>query len=289
MRRRRLRTISRRTLLLGALGIALPGRALADEEDTPPGSDRAGAPILFVGARTPDAPVAVFSHGLGARGRALQWLAESLAARGFFCALPTHVESSGGALRQAFVAAFSGEGLGAAIDAKVADPALEKARSADIAAALAAADPVRRAPFRVLIGHSMGAAATMIEAGAQPRFGRIGHDAFDAYVAISPDGPGPLFAPDAWRGIRKPVLIVTGTRDRGAGGDWTWRARPFDSLPPGGKRLAVIPGAGHLQLGGLGSASVRETVTALAIEFVDSARSGVIAPSRVSGAEIRDK
>ncbi len=203
--------------------------------------------------------------------------------------LPTHAESSRSALRDAFFKAVLGEGLRRSIAAKVADAALENARSLDIAASLAAADPDRRAPFRVLIGHSMGAAATLIEAGAETRFGRIGRDAFDAYVAISPDGPGSLFLPDAWRDIRKPALIVTGTRDGGTEGDWRWRASVFDHLPPGGKRIGVIPMAGHLQLGGLSGPRIRDVVVALTEEFIDQARARRFSPSRVAGADIREK
>ena len=189
----------------------------------------------------------------------------------------------------AFGKVLAGERLRPTIAAEVANPALEKARSLDIAAALAAADPDHSAPFRMLVGHSMGASATLVEAGAQTRFPPIGHDAFDAYVAISPSGPGSLFAPGPWREIRKPVLIITGTRDTGMEGDWTWRASAFDQLPPGGKRLAILPGAGHLQLGGLSGPRIRDVVIALTVEFADQARAHAFAPSRAAGADIREK
>jgi len=279
--------VYRRTVLAAAPALALGGCGRAEE--TLHRADGLSVPAIFDGPRTPGAPVAVFSHGLGATGAALLWLAQPLAARGFLCVLPTHRESSGGALRDAWRHAGAGGGFRAAVADKVSDPALEAARSADIAASLAAADPARGAPFRLLIGHSMGAAATMIEAGALTRFGRIGHDAFDAYVAISPEGPGSLFPPGAWAAIRKPVLIITGTRDGGTEGDWAWRASPFYSLPPGEKRLAVIPLAGHLQLGGLGVAPVRRTVIALTTEFAGQARSHVFTHSEVAGADIREK
>lgn len=251
-------------------------------------SDGAQTPAIFIGPATDGAPIAVLSHGLGGRGTSLLWLALPLAAHGFRCVLPTHGESGGGALSETLRDALVPGGERAAIAAKVADPALEAARSADIAAALAAADPGRGAPFRLLIGHSMGAAATLIEAGAWTHFGRIGHDAFDAYVAISPEGPGSLFPAYAWRDIQKPVLIITGTRDAGAEGDWKWRASAFDHLHGGRKRLAVIPGAGHLQLGGFGSDRVRRTVTALTMEFADQSRAGDFPHSGVEGADIRE-
>ena len=279
---------SRRSVLLGAPSLVLASCRRSSGAQMLHRADDAGTPAIFIGPRAVGSPVAVFSHGLGARGDALRWLADPLAARGFLCVLPTHRESSGGALRDAWRSGASDGGLAKAIAAKVSDPVLERARSSDIAACLAAADPGHRAPFRLLVGHSMGAAATMIEAGAQTRFGRIGHDQFDAYVAISPEGPGSLFPPEAWSDIHKPVLIITGTRDRGTEGDWRWRASLFDSLPKGEKRLAVIPSAGHLQLGGLGAPRVRETVIALTTEFVSQVRARAFTHSRVDGADVRE-
>jgi alpha-beta hydrolase superfamily lysophospholipase len=72
----------------------------------------------------------------------------------------------------------------------VADEHAEQARLLDLDAALQWADGQCRAPFRVLLGHSMGAETVMLEAGAKNTIGvpspPAAQDRFDAYVALSP-------------------------------------------------------------------------------------------------------
>ena len=116
----------------------------------------------------------------------------------------------------------------------------------------------------------------------------MGSNRFDAYIALSPQGEGTAFGPSAWSGVTKPVLMVTGTNDRVFDSDYTARLTAFAGLPTGRKRLAIIPGAGHLQIGGIGSAAVSAIVQALALEFAGQA-SGSWGPSRVTGAKITDK
>jgi pimeloyl-ACP methyl ester carboxylesterase len=97
----------------------------------------------------------------------------------------------------------------------------------------------------------MGAATTMLEAGAVARFGRFGRDRFDAYVALSPQGVGVFWTETSWQAVRKPVLMITGTLDRGPDGDYTTRLEAFRRLPAGpAHRLAVFEGVNHLQLSG---------------------------------------
>jgi len=71
----------------------------------------------------------------------------------------------------------------------VNDPAAYGARMMDIAAAFDWAGKSCKAPFTALLGHSMGARTVMVEAGAKNKLGVRGHDRFDAYAAMSPDGP----------------------------------------------------------------------------------------------------
>jgi dienelactone hydrolase len=65
----------------------------------------------------------------------------------------------------------------------------------------------------VLLGHSMGAAVAMMDAGADNKMGVTGTASFDAYIALSPQGEGLIFPAHAWYKISKPVLLMTGTRD----------------------------------------------------------------------------
>jgi len=91
----------------------------------------------------------------------------------------------------------------------------------------------------------------MFEAGAHNKLIFDGHevqgkDRFDAYVALSPSGEGPIFSSDSWKGIRKPLFVLTGTHDKGLEGTWEWRTQPYDGMPAGGKWLGVMDGATHM-------------------------------------------
>ncbi len=123
------------------------------------------------------------------------------------------------------------------IDRAASDRAAHLARQADFDAILAAEEKRCRVPFKVLAGHSMGARAALVEAGATSTSGIAGRDRFDAYIAISPLGEGHSFFPTgAMKGIRKPVLVITGTEDRSVGGGYESRLATYEGLPPGRKR-----------------------------------------------------
>lgn len=155
--------------------------------------------------------------------------------------------------------------------ALVTDKNAEVAHLLDVGAALSWADARCHAPFRVLLGHSMGAETTMFEAGAKNMIGisspPAGQDRFDAYVALSPEGPGVVLPDHAWVGIHKPVLIMTGTRDQSLKVGPQARQIPFAELPSDGSRschwMGVISEATHANFagGGPGSEGVEPLVT----------------------------
>ena len=126
----------------------------------------------------------------------------------------------------------------------------------------------------------MGAATVMIEAGARNKVGVQGADSFNAYIALSPQGNGSIFPENAWSGIRRPVLLITGTRDTELGGaSWETRTEPFTNMPPGCKWLGVIDGASHLNLAGNGMSRKTETLTVQTISaFLDGIHTGDCSP-----------
>jgi dienelactone hydrolase len=211
------------------------------------------------GDRAP--PLAVLSHGAGGGCNEFRYLAEALRKAGWLAIVPGHAESSLEPLRQR----IAEEGFRAGTLSLTLDPRAHRARQLDIEAVLAWVDTLYQPAFRALIGHSMGSATTLIDAGAANSVGLAGQNRFDAYVAMSPQGPGSLFPSDAWSGIRKPVLIMTGTRDQGLEGDWQWRAQVFHGLPAGRNWLAVIDGAGHFAFSGRG---LRFGVRRLAVKTI---------------------
>lgn len=165
------------------------------------------------------------------------------------------------------------------------------ARMMDIAATLKWADKRCHAPFKAMLGHSMGAATVMLEAGAKNKLGVVGGNRFDAYVALSPQGPGGIFTDDAWRDIKKPVLVMTGTRDSGTEGTWQWRTETYKRMSTGCKWLGVVDGAGHLNFAQTAfSSGTHALVAKTSIEFLDGLRSGRCkAPGASSGMTLDTK
>lgn len=197
--------------------------------------------------------IAVISPGAGGTEKGLAYIAEALAKDGWLGVVVGHKESGPAVLRTD----MEDMGMKDALHKMTVDRPAYQARFMDIAAALAWARPRCDGKFAALIGHSMGAATVMIEAGAANRLKLAGKDRFDAYVALSPQGPGAIFPRHAWRNIGKPVLMLTGTRDKALEGAWTTRTVPYDDMPAGCKWLGVIDGATHMNLGGRGF--VRDT------------------------------
>lgn len=201
------------------------------------------------------APLAVISPGAGGSESGYRYLAKAMAYMGYTAVVMGHKESGMGSLR----ADVRADGIKAGIRALVTSRRAEDARLLDVGAALKWAESQCRRPFRVLLGHSMGSETVMLEAGAKNQIGvtspPAGQDRFDAYVALSPEGPGVVFPPGAWAGIHKPVLILTGTRDHSLNGSPANQQLPWHDLP--GRRddcqwMGVIRGATHLNFAGLG-------------------------------------
>jgi predicted dienelactone hydrolase len=233
------------------------------------------------------APLAVISPGAGGSEDGYKYLAEALRGDGWRAIVMGHKESGAAVLGRD----VRQSGIKGGLLDLTTNPAAYNARLTDIAAALQWASGTCQAPFTVLLGHSMGAATVMIEAGAQDKLGVTGLDRFAAYVALSPEGPGSIFPENAWSGIRKPLLILTGTRDRALEGGWQSRTVPFDSLPAGCKWLGVIDGATHMNFAGIGFAGKTEKLTLLEVKaFLDGVRDGKCgAPPPAEGITVKQK
>lgn len=266
-----------------AAAFLLPPSLLAQTRIAVPRSDGHSTPLLVysaAGAGSDCAPLAVISHGAGGSEDGYRYLAEAVAQNGYTAVVMGHRESGMDALRSD----MRKHGIRRGVRALVADPVAEQDRLLDVGAALAWADRQCRAPFRVLLGHSMGSETVMLEAGAKNFIGvaspPAGQDRFDAYVALSPEGPGIVFPEHAWNGIRKPILILTGTRDQSLKGGPEARQIPWRELPgdPSGKCqwMGVIDGATHMNFAGtgMGAARVEPLVTRTVAAFLRGIRSG---------------
>lgn len=234
------------------------------------------------------APLALISPGAGGSEDGYSYLAKALQQDGWRSIVMGHKESGSAALRSDM---RQSGGIKKGLNQLVNDPAAYNARLMDIAAALEWVGSKCKPSFVALLGHSMGARTVMVEAGSKNTLGAKGMDRFDAYVALSPDGPGPMFPADSWAGIHKPMLLLTGTRDASLDGDWKTRTIPFDDLPPGCKWLGVIDGATHLNFAGVGFAGSTEKLTVLETKaFLDGLRAGKCGtPVQADGISVKSK
>ena len=269
--------------LIAAAALLNPLPMLAQKRASVPRSDGRTTPLLVydaVAAGGPCAPLAIISHGAGGSEDGYRYLAAAMSQGGFTTIALGHRESGPQALR----AEIWTDGFMAGVRALVADPQAEQARLLDVGAALTWADSQCTAPFRVSLGHSMGAETVMLEAGARNIIGvpspPAGQDRFDAYVALSPEGPGIVFPEHAWHGIHKPMLVLTGTRDQSLKGGPRARQLPWHDLPGDGTRkcqwMGVIADATHMNFAGNGEGAghVETMVTSVILSFLQGVRAG---------------
>lgn len=254
-----------------------------------PRVDGAETPMrVYVPAMSGCAPLALISPGAGGSEDGYSYLAKALQEDGWRAIVMGHKESGGASLRSDM---RESHGVKKGLQELVNDPAAYTARTMDIAAALKWANSSCKAPFVALLGHSMGARTVLLEAGAKNNYGVKSANRFDAYIALSPDGPGPMFPKDSWDGIHKPVLMLTGTRDGSLDGDWKTRTIPYDAMPAGCKWLGVIDGATHMNFAGAGFAGSTEKLTLLETKaFLDGLRKGKCGePVRADGISLKSK
>ena len=232
--------------------------------------------------------VALISPGAGGSEQGYQYLGEALSGLGYQVVVVGHSESGGRALFNY----LRGIGLFDGLVKLTTDPSAYRGRLMDITAAKEWAHGRCRAPESLLVGHSMGAATVMMESGAHNNLDIHGKDSFDAYIALSPQGVGSIFPEHAWSVIKKPVLLITGTRDNELGKkSWKTRLEPFHAMPPGCKWLAVIDGATHMNLAGRGfSRNVEGLSIRVIAHFLTALHRGDCRhPPEVKGLELSTK
>jgi predicted dienelactone hydrolase len=256
---------------------------MAQQREFAPRVDGHQTPLMVyhaAGSEHGCAPVAVISHGAGGSENGYRYLAEAMSQMGYMAIVMGHRESGGAALR----ADILSNGIKRGVRKLVSSRQAEETRLLDVGAALDWASGRCHAPYRVLLGHSMGSETVMLEAGAQNIIGvsspPAGQDRFDAYVALSPEGPGIVFPDHAWSKIRKPMLVLTGTRDRALQGGPQSRQVPWRELPGTGgagcQWMGVIHNATHMNFAGIGIGAhgVDSLITQTIAAFLTGARKG---------------
>jgi predicted dienelactone hydrolase len=269
--------------------IACMSCAHAQQAVSAPRADGALTPLMVYdapGDRCP--PLALVSPGAGGSERGMAYLGDALGKRGWRVVVMGHKESGMDALR----GDMRRTGFHRGLENLVADPNAYRGRFMDIDAALTWSEQRCHAPFKALIGHSMGARTVLLEAGARSTLGVHGKNLFDAYVAMSEPGADAVFPAGAARGVTAPMLMLTGTRDdtidrKG----YQERTQSFDALGSRCAWLGVIDGSTHMNFAGRGDAGSTETTTlALTTGFLDALRSGHCGrPPALAGVRIRSK
>jgi len=232
--------------------------------------------------------IAVVSPGAGGSEHGYRYLGEALSALGYMTIVTGHQESGARVLREHLLR----DGIQRGLAKLITDPNAYRGRLMDVAAAQRWAFERCGSSKSILIGHSMGAATVMLEAGARNNVGASGANSFSAYIALSPQGSGLIFPENAWAHIKAPVLMLTGTRDTELGGaSWETRTEPFKSMATGCKWLGVIDGATHMNLAGIGrSRSVEVLTTQTITAFLDGVHRGDCRLEKpIEGIEIQTK
>ncbi len=224
-------------------------------------------------------PLIVFSHGFGADRTAFTPIAQHWAEHGFVVVSPSHIDGFG-----------KSKGKGGAPPAGGLSALMKNAvlktenRVGDITFILDSLDQLiiqlpalkdRIDRSRIGVGgHSLGAYTTMLIGGVTADIGEVKARSFkDARVRcimpISGQGTGQQGLTDSsWSTLTIPMLTVTGSLDKGAGGQGPeWKKEPFKFSPAGDKYLVFIEGANHVSFGGATPGNITDAVKAGTLAF----------------------
>jgi predicted dienelactone hydrolase len=210
-------------------------------------------------------PVIIFSHGAGGSKDGYSYLGSYWAAHGYVVIHPTHFGSDGSLLKK-HRPLYNLR----AIKKMVTRPENFVNRPQDIRFILdhlediEGMDPALAGLFDLkkvgVAGHSFGAYTTLAVAGAVVSLKDQKPQIFNdprpmAFIAMSPQGDETgVFEGNAWAGIQRPFLVMSGTQDNGlAGQPSVWRLESYEGMPAtGNKNEIVIDGADHMNFAGVG-------------------------------------
>jgi predicted dienelactone hydrolase len=249
--------------LVGLAATSSPARAAVEEATWLDGARGRSLPLLmrWPGGDEPCALV-LHSHGLGgnreggdAWGRA--WQAAGVAVLHLqHPGSDTDVLRSGG--MRALRAAASGEQLLARVaDMRFAiDELTRRAQRGEPGWSRLRLDALGAS------GHSFGAATVLALAGQDfaVRVPSLVEPRFKAFLALSP-APGRL--QNAFAGVRRPMLLATGSLDAdalGRGLSGADRASVYEQLPAGERRLLWLDGADHMTFAGNATQPLRARI-----------------------------
>lgn len=231
-------------------------------------------------------PVIIFSHGTGGSGERKAPFAQFWASHGYVVINPTHADSfggqgenpqqnrrggfgGGGGFGRGGFGGGGGMGMLGRIRRINDDPNTWINRAQDISLVIDSLGSLENQipelrgkidPARIGVGgHSLGAYTAQLIAGARVNIPGRGSTSFadnrvQAVLMLSGQGSGQQGLTDnSWSGIRLPLMVITGSLDRGiTGQDAQQKLDAFKLSAPGNKYGLIIEGANHAALGGPG-------------------------------------
>jgi predicted dienelactone hydrolase len=208
-------------------------------------------------------PIIIFSHGTGGSKDGYSGLGSFWSSYGYICIHPTHADSL--SLRGESI---GGGNLQRIIETILKDPESWQERVQDISLIIdSLAQLERQVPQlagkmddrRIGVGgHSYGAYTAQLMGGATIDIpgGAKGQSFADPRVKsillLSPQGTGQQgLTSSSWQGMKLPMMVMTGSNDRGAKGQGPeWKMEPFELAPPNDKYLVFIQNANHFSFEG---------------------------------------
>jgi predicted dienelactone hydrolase len=213
-------------------------------------------------------PVLLFSHGFGGNKDAFGPIGKHWASHGYIVIHPSHDDGFGRQRSEEKKddkppAIRRPSGLIGGLN----DPKKIEGRIADLVLILDSLDGLPKVIPALkgqidkdkvgVAGHSFGAYTSMLIGGVTADLGGVKDKSFldkrvKCVLAISGQGTGQQgLTEKSWASLKLPFMTITGTRDRGAGGQGVeWKKEPYKYSPPGEKYLVVIDGANHVSFGG---------------------------------------
>jgi predicted dienelactone hydrolase len=128
-------------------------------------------------------------------------------------------------------------------------------------------------------GHSYGAWVSQVLGGAKVNLPSgetsLADRRVKAVLLLSPQGIEPngfgMKNEHSWDELRVPMMLMTGSLDKGLGGQSPeWRAEPFRYAPPGNKYLVYFKGADHMTFSARRSSPFLATIEKSSLAFWDA-------------------
>lgn len=215
-------------------------------------------------------PLILFSHGFGGNKNGFAPVGKHWASHGFVVIHPTHFDGlapSSGLLEPAPTTSLLSQTRLGSIRNRISEPKNIRDRVQDFVVILDEIDNLAKLVPRLtgkvdeskigVGGHSFGAYTAMLIGGTTVNLGKDFASSYadkriKCILPISAQGTGQQgLTRDSWKNVRIPMMVITGTNDRGVGNQgYEWKMEPYEYSGPGDKFLVVIDGANHFSFGG---------------------------------------